>query len=104
MQCTGGTAFTLQLGGKGVDATFQRLQECALVEAFRGARNKHAPVGEIHLSAKSHGCAVRCRRGDVDVVVRQIEPVTQAQYMRWLLRWQHIAPGTQVTGEATPVG
>ena len=30
---------------------------------------------------------------------REIEPVTAAQYMRWLLRWQHVAPGTQVAGE-----
>ena len=30
---------------------------------------------------------------------REIEPVTAAQFMRWLLRWQHIAPGTQLLGE-----
>jgi ATP-dependent Lhr-like helicase len=30
---------------------------------------------------------------------KQIEPVTPAQFMRWLLRWQHIAPGSQVQGE-----
>ena len=30
---------------------------------------------------------------------REIAPVTAAQFMRWLLRWQHIAPGTQVTGD-----
>jgi ATP-dependent helicase Lhr and Lhr-like helicase len=30
---------------------------------------------------------------------KQIEPVTPAQFMRWLLRWQHVAPGTQVLGE-----
>jgi ATP-dependent Lhr-like helicase len=28
-----------------------------------------------------------------------IQPVTAAQFMRWLLRWQHVAPGTQVLGE-----
>ena len=30
---------------------------------------------------------------------KQIEPATPAQFVRWLLRWQHLAPGTQVTGE-----
>src|SRR5437879_7825761 len=30
---------------------------------------------------------------------KQIEPVTAAQFMRWLLRWQHVAPGTQLAGE-----
>lgn len=30
---------------------------------------------------------------------KQVEPATAAQFMRWLLRWQHAAPGTQVFGE-----
>ena len=30
---------------------------------------------------------------------KQIEPVTAAQYMRWLLRWQHVAPQSQAAGE-----
>jgi ATP-dependent Lhr-like helicase len=30
---------------------------------------------------------------------REIEPVTPAVFMRWLLEWQHVAPGTQVHGE-----
>ena len=29
----------------------------------------------------------------------QIQPATASQFMRWLLRWQHVAPGTQVLGE-----
>jgi ATP-dependent helicase Lhr and Lhr-like helicase len=30
---------------------------------------------------------------------REIEPVTAAQFMRWLFRWQHVAPSTQLLGE-----
>jgi ATP-dependent Lhr-like helicase len=30
---------------------------------------------------------------------REIEPVTAAQFMRWLFRWQHVAPGTQLISE-----
>jgi ATP-dependent helicase Lhr and Lhr-like helicase len=30
---------------------------------------------------------------------KQVEPVTAAQYMRWLLRWQHVAPNSQLGGE-----
>ena len=30
---------------------------------------------------------------------KQIEPVTAAVFMRWLFRWQHIAPGSQVRDE-----
>jgi ATP-dependent Lhr-like helicase len=29
---------------------------------------------------------------------REIQPVTAAQFMRWLFRWQHVAPGMQLLG------
>ncbi|MGO9405114.1 MAG: DEAD/DEAH box helicase [Terriglobales bacterium] len=41
----------------------------------------------------------RIHRLTVATLRQQIEPVTAAQFMRWLLRWQHLAPGTQVRGE-----
>jgi ATP-dependent Lhr-like helicase len=41
----------------------------------------------------------RIHRLTVATLRKQIEPVTQAQFMRWLLRWQHVAPQTQVGGE-----
>jgi len=41
----------------------------------------------------------RIHRLTVATLRKQIEPVTAAQFMRWLLRWQHVAPGTQVLGE-----
>ena len=41
----------------------------------------------------------RIHRLTVGMLRKQIEPVTAAQFMRWLTRWQHVAPGTQVTGE-----
>ncbi|RPI21787.1 MAG: DEAD/DEAH box helicase, partial [Acidobacteria bacterium] len=31
---------------------------------------------------------------------REIEPATPAQFVRFLLRWQHVAPGTRLFGEA----
>jgi ATP-dependent Lhr-like helicase len=41
----------------------------------------------------------RIHRLTVGMLRKQIEPVTPAAFMRWLMRWQHVAPGTQVTGE-----
>ncbi|MGA9979884.1 MAG: DEAD/DEAH box helicase, partial [Candidatus Sulfotelmatobacter sp.] len=41
----------------------------------------------------------RIHRLTVGTLRKQIEPVTAAQFMRWLMRWQHVAPGTQVNGE-----
>jgi ATP-dependent helicase Lhr and Lhr-like helicase len=41
----------------------------------------------------------RIHRLTVGMLRKQIEPVTAAQFMRWLMRWQHVAPGSQVSGE-----
>src|SRR5256884_1031695 len=30
---------------------------------------------------------------------KEIQSVTPAQFMNWQLRWQHVAPGTQLLGE-----
>jgi ATP-dependent Lhr-like helicase len=41
----------------------------------------------------------RIHRRTVATLRQQIEPVTPAVYMRWLLQWQHLAPQTQLSGE-----
>jgi ATP-dependent Lhr-like helicase len=41
----------------------------------------------------------RIHRITVGTLRKQVEPVNPAQFMRWLLRWQHVAPSTQVLGE-----
>ncbi len=41
----------------------------------------------------------RIHRLTLGALRREIEPVTPAQFMRWLLRWQHVAAGTQVYGQ-----
>jgi ATP-dependent Lhr-like helicase len=41
----------------------------------------------------------RIHRLTVATLRKQIAPVSASQFMNWLLRWQHLAPGTQVRGE-----
>jgi ATP-dependent Lhr-like helicase len=41
----------------------------------------------------------RIHRRTVATLRKQVEPVTPAVYMRWLLNWQHLAPQTQLSGE-----
>ena len=41
----------------------------------------------------------RIHRLTLGTLRKQIEPVTPAVYMRWLLGWQHIAPQSQLAGE-----
>ena len=41
----------------------------------------------------------RIHKRTIHTLRKQIEPVAPAQYMDWFLRWQHLAPQTQLTGE-----
>ncbi len=41
----------------------------------------------------------RIHRLTVASLRKQVQPVHAAQFMRWLLRWQHVAPGAQVAGD-----
>src|SRR4029077_16044682 len=40
----------------------------------------------------------RIHRLTVATLRKPIKPISAAQFMRWLLRWQHVAPGTQAQG------
>ncbi len=41
----------------------------------------------------------RIHRLTVGALRKQIQPVNAAQFMRWLLRWQHVTPETRLLGE-----
>ncbi len=41
----------------------------------------------------------RIYRLTVATLRKQIEPVTASQFLGWLSHWQHVAPGSQLTGE-----
>ena len=41
----------------------------------------------------------RIHRMTLGKLRREIEPVSAAKFMDWLLHWQHVAPGTQLIGE-----
>ncbi|MBN9288043.1 MAG: DEAD/DEAH box helicase [Gammaproteobacteria bacterium 39-13] len=41
----------------------------------------------------------RIHRLTVEKLRKEIEPVTAEQFMNWLLKWQHVATGTQLQGE-----
>jgi len=58
----------------------------------RASREPETEWCERRLLARIHRLTVATLR-------KQIQPVTAAQFMNWLLRWQHIASGTQVRGE-----
>jgi ATP-dependent Lhr-like helicase len=41
----------------------------------------------------------RIHRLTITTLRKAIEPISAAQFMRWLLRWQHVAEGTHTNGE-----
>lgn len=41
----------------------------------------------------------RIHKLTISVLRQQIQAVSPAQFMRWLLQWQHLEPGTQLVGE-----
>ncbi len=57
----------------------------------------------VHADGLTEWCErrllARIHRLTVATLRKQVEPVHAAQFMRWLLRWQHVAPGSQVAGE-----
>jgi ATP-dependent Lhr-like helicase len=46
----------------------------------------------------------RIHRLTIGELRRAIEPVTAAEFMRWLFDWQHLSPGAQATGERGTLG
>ncbi len=86
-------AETLHLPRPAIDRTLLRLEASGTIlrGQFTGATDA-TEWCERRLLARIHRLTVGGLR-------KQIEPVTAAQFMRWLLRWQHVAPGSQLIGE-----
>jgi ATP-dependent Lhr-like helicase len=66
-------------------------QGFALQGRYRAAASETEWVAR-RLLARMHGYSKRSRR-------EGFEPVTAQDFMRFLLRWQHVAPDTQMAGE-----
>lgn len=66
---------------------------------MRGAF-EHAATDEEHeIEWCERRILQRIHRLTLATARKQVEPVTPAVYMRWLLGWQHVAPQTQLSGE-----
>ncbi|HEY4188411.1 MAG TPA: DEAD/DEAH box helicase [Polyangia bacterium] len=58
------------------------------------------PADEPVLQWCDRRLLARINRRTLDNLRREIQPASAADYMRFLLAWQHVAPGTQVAGQA----
>ena len=83
----------LSVNTPAMDASLLRLETTGAV--LRG--HFRASAGELEWCDRR--LLARIHRLTVAALRKQIEPVTSAQFMHWLLRWQHIAPGSALRGE-----
>jgi ATP-dependent Lhr-like helicase len=69
--------------------------------SFRGAASRAGVPAphEPEIEWCERRLLARIHRLTVATLRKQVEPVTKAQFMQWLLQWQHLVPGTQVIGE-----
>src|SRR5438094_6900355 len=92
-----GPATATELGGL-LGLRSSEVQKALLPLEARGAvrpgRLIRSHAGEIEWCERR--LLARIHRLTVATLRKQIEPVTAAQFMRWLIRWQHVTPGTQV--------
>jgi len=95
---SGVLAYWLGLAAADVEKALLRMEAAGSILRgnFTGFVKGGAPIAaewcDRRLLARIHHLTVATLR-------KQVEPVTAAQYMRWLLRWQHVAPQSQLSGE-----
>ncbi len=93
--CTAGNlASALGLQESDVDKTLLRMESSGIVlrGQFTGSLAGQTEWCDRRLLARIHKLTIGKLRNE-------IQPVSAAQFMRWLLRWQHLSPGTQTFGE-----
>ncbi|HEY6386454.1 MAG TPA: DEAD/DEAH box helicase [Candidatus Acidoferrum sp.] len=87
-------ASLLALPASDINKSFLRLESTGVVlrGKFTDPASNDSEWCERRLLARIHKLTLGGLR-------KQIQSVAPAQFMNWLLRWQHVAPGTQLLGE-----
>jgi ATP-dependent Lhr-like helicase len=91
------------LRGKFTDGLSSRAVELRSTGPFDDAQGRQPGVPVPPQSYGHEWCdrrlLARIHRLTVATLRKQVEPVTPAQFMRWILRWQHVTPDSQTRGE-----
>ncbi|MDE3103920.1 MAG: DEAD/DEAH box helicase [Acidobacteriota bacterium] len=66
---------------------------------LRGVFEGGTPVNEVDVEWCERHLLQRIHRLTLGTLRRQVEAVSPAVYLRWLLHWQHLAPQSQLSGE-----
>ena len=79
-----------------VDVAFGRLE--ATGEVLRGRFSPEARVANAELEWCNRRILARIHRMTIGRLRREIEPVSSADFIRFLFSWQHVSQGTQLHG------
>ncbi len=66
---------------------------------MRGSFEKPATSEDYEIEWCERRILQRIHKLTIGIRRREVEPVAPAAFLRWLLRWQHVAPQTQLAGE-----
>jgi len=82
-----------------VEKTLLRLESSGVILRgyFTGAVTSPGDTGSIEWCERR--LLARIHRLTLGQLRKEVQSVTPAQFMDWLLSWQHVAPGTQLLGE-----
>jgi ATP-dependent Lhr-like helicase len=111
MESTGPTtvpelAAKLCLAQEAVDGALLRLE--ASGQVLRG-QFRPEPIQNLEFKIENSGAApewcdrrllARIHRLTIGMLRKEIEPVTAAEFMKFLFQWQHVTPGARLHGEA----
>ena len=100
----------LHLSADDVNGSLMRLE--ASGQVLRGQFRPASPMQNSKLEIRNSGEAIaspewchrrllaRIHRLTIGRLRKEVEPVTSAEFMRFLFQWQHVSPGSRLHGEA----
>ncbi|TKB92546.1 MAG: DEAD/DEAH box helicase [Nitrospira sp.] len=99
-------AARLHLPSDSIHGSLLRLESSGQI--LRGQFRPHSALSTQHSALAGAGAPEWCHRRllarihrlTIGRLRKEVEPVTAAEFMRFLFQWQHVAPGTRVHGEA----
>ena len=103
---TGELAQRLSLPVEGIEAAMIRLE--AQGQVLRGQFRPISALSPRHSALSGVGTPEWCHRRllarihrlTIGMLRKEVEPVTASDFMRFLMQWQHVAPGSRQHGEA----
>jgi ATP-dependent Lhr-like helicase len=85
-----------------IDQSFVRLEAPGLVlrGSFRPSSPHASPLTPHGIEWCHRRLLARIHRLTIGRLRKEVEPVTAAEFMQFLLQWQHVSPGSRLHGEA----